>query len=406
MDHEKWQWQKPGRAWKGVGLYHVTLTIPSRQPLLGKLVIPNNDATQAYIERTALGETLVNVMFDIQHWHREIQILQFVVMPDHIHTVWYVRRPMKKGILSVVQGFWTGAKKLGRAYSYAESIATDSRENWQEADGEDIATNSRENCQEAEGEDIATNSRENCQEVCKGQEKASFDYATISREDYKGNTLRLKLGDEAYYALSPVFTEKPFLRPMGQRRQLQATIRYIDMNPQRLATKKLMPGFFRVQHDVELAGRKYNAVGNIDILQAEEYAPVHVRSIWVEDAERHGDDKRLRDYMNGCVIAARNGAVMVSPFISPKEKAVLEVLLLEEHRIIYIADNGFGEYYKPSDGLFDAVAAGRMLILSPWQHDPDKRHVTRAECVAMNGMAEEICSSIVAESNAEEYKEK
>lgn len=363
MDHEKWQWQKPGRAWKGVGLYHVTLTIPSRQPLLGKLVIPNNDATQAYIERTALGEALVNVMFDIQHWHREIQILQFVVMPDHLHTVWYVRRPMRKGILSVVQGFWTGAKKLGRAYSYAASIATDSRENWQEAD--------------------------------EGQENASFDFATVSREDYKGNTLRLKLGDEAYYALSPIFTEKPFLRPMGQRRQLQTTIRYIDMNPQRLATKKLMPGFFRVQHDVELAGRKYNAVGNIDILQAEEYAPVHVRSVWVEDAERHNYDTPLRNYMNGCVIAARNGVVMVSPFISPKEKAVLEVLLREGHRIIYIADNGFGEYYKPSDGLFDTVAAGRMLILSPWQHDPDKRHVTRAECVAMNGMAEEICSSNV-----------
>ena len=388
MDHEKWQWQKPGRAWKGVGLYHVTLTIPSRQPLLGKLVIPNNDATQAYIERTALGEALVNVMFDIQHWHREIQILQFVVMPDHIHTVWYVRRPMKKGILSVVQGFWTGAKKLGRAYSYAESIATDSRENWQEADGEDIATDSRENWQE----------------VCKGQEKASFDYATISREDYKGNTLRLKLGDEAYYALSPVFTEKPFLRPMGQRRQLQATIRYIDMNPQRLATKKLMPGFFRVQHVVEIAGRKYDAVGNIEILQAEEYAPVHVRSVWVEDAERHDYDTPLRNYMNGCVIAARNGVVMVSPFISPKEKAVLEVLLREGHRIIYIADNGFGEYYKPSDGLFDAVAAGRMLILSPWQHDPDKRHVTRAECVAMNGMAEEICS-VVSEADLGEYNE-
>ena len=428
MDHEKWQWQKPGRAWKGVGLYHVTLTIPSRQPLLGKLVIPNNDASQAYVKRTELGETLVNVMFDIQHWHREIQILQFVVMPDHIHTVWYVRRPMKKGILSVVQGFWTGAKKLGRAYSYAESIATDSRENWQEADGRDSATNSRENWQEAEGgeiatdsrenwqeadggeiatdsrengkeadgRNIATDSRENYQEADEGQGRASFDFATVSREDYKGNTLRLKLGDEAYYALSPVFTEKPFLRPMGQRRQLQATIRYIDMNPQRLATKKLRPGFFRVQHDVGLAGRKYDAVGNIEILQADEYKPVHVRSIWVEDAERHGDDKRLRDYMNGCVIAARNGAVMVSPFISPKEKAVLEVLLLEEHRIIYIADNGFGEYYKPSDGLFDAVAAGRMLILSPWQHDAAKRHVTRAECVAMNGMAEEICSSIVA----------
>ena len=57
---------------------------------------------------------------------------------------------------------------------------------------------------------------------------------------------------------------------------------------------------------------------------------------------------------------------------------VMVVLLAEEHPIIYTADNGFGDYYKPSDGLFDSVAAGRVLILSPWEYDPSKRHVTRA----------------------------
>ena len=35
---------------------------------------------------------------------------------------------------------------------------------------------------------------------------------------------------------------------------------------------------------------------------------------------------------------------MVSPFISPHEKAVLDYLILEHHTIIYIADNGFGDY--------------------------------------------------------------
>lgn len=38
---EIWHWQEVGTAWKGVGIYHVTLTIPSRQPLLGTLVIPD-----------------------------------------------------------------------------------------------------------------------------------------------------------------------------------------------------------------------------------------------------------------------------------------------------------------------------------------------------------------------------
>ena len=50
--------------------------------------------------------------------------------------------------------------------------------------------------------------------------------------------------------------------------------------------------------------------------------------------------------------------------------------------------------YKPADALFYAVAEDRVLILSPWEYDADKRHVTRAECVAMNSMAEEICREL------------
>ena len=198
----------------------------------------------------------------------------------------------------------------------------------------------------------------------------------------------------------PIFTERPFVRPMSHKGQLQTMIHYVQMNPQRLATKRLMPGFFRVQEDIEIAGRKYRGIGNAELLQAARFAPVHVRWTMIDEA-MHGDNKRLRDYMNGCVLAARQGAVMVSPFISDKEKEVMIVLLAEEHPIIYIADNGFRDYYKPGDGLFDAVAAGRVLVLSPWEYDPSKRHVTRAECVAMNQMAEEICSlSIVPESDS------
>ena len=135
----------------------------------------------------------------------------------------------------------------------------------------------------------------------------------------------------------------------------------------------------------------YSGVGNAELLQREKYMPVHVRWTMVDEAE-HGDNKRLRDYMNGCVLAARKGTVMVSPFISKQEQAVMEVLLKEGLPFIYIADNGFRDYYKPQDSLFDAVARKQVLILSPWEYDPDKKHVSRAECVEMNKMAEEICA--------------
>lgn len=68
------------------------------------------------------------------------------------------------------------------------------------------------------------------------------------------------------------------------------------------------------------------------------------------------------------------------------------VLLKEEHPFIYIADNGFRDYYKPQDSLFDAVARKQVLILSPWEYDPNKKHVSREDCMAMNKMAEEIAN--------------
>jgi hypothetical protein len=168
---------------------------------------------------------------------------------------------------------------------------------------------------------------------------------------------------------------------------------YVQMNPQRLATKRLMPGFFRVQKGIEIVGRSFDGVGNVALLHAEHYDVVHVRSIWVKAAEL-GDSQTLRDYKNGCVLKARKGVVMVSPFISTDEKQVMQVLINEQHPFIVLADNGFRDYYKPSDALFDACAAGRVLILSPWPYDAGKRHVSRAECVALNGMAEEICHQL------------
>ena len=327
MDNGSWQWQKQGTAWKGVGIYHVTLTVPSREPLLGKLIVPKDDPKQAKVERTELGKKLVEEIFHLGTIHPEIRILQFCLMPDHLHVVLHVTKPTSMSIRAMIRGFWQGAKRLGRFYT------------------------------------------------------SSFD------PEFNSGTIN---------EVNAIFTEQPFIRPLTHHGQLKAMIHYVQMNPQRLATKKLMPDYFRVQDNIEIADRTYNGVGNITLLDtASTYMPVHVRRTMVEEAE-YGDDKRLRNYMNSCVLAARQGAVMVSPFISPQEQAVMKVLLKERLPFIYLADNGFHDYYKPQDRLFDAVAAKRVLILSPWDHDPAKKHISRADCVALNNMAEEICTSSIS----------
>ena len=343
MADEQWHWQEPGTAWKGIGIYHVTLVVSSREPLLGELVIPDNDPEQARVELSELGLRVKACVNEIPKRHKEVRIIKLRMMPDHVHVILYVTQTMDVSIKMVVRGLWQGAKKAGREYSASINQISKCTTS--------ISPNTiRYNQRCLSGEDS----------VCQNQ------------------------------PCEPIFSEMPFIRPMSRRGQLQAMIRYVEMNPQRLATKRLMPGLFRVQHNIEIAGREYIGVGNIALLQAEQYRPVHVRRTLVEAAE-HGEIQSLRDYMNSCVIAARHGTVMVSPFISPKEKEVMAVLLKESLPFIYLADNGFREYYKPQDSLFDAVAEGRVLILSPWEHDAEKKHISRADCIALNTMAEEIC---------------
>ena len=92
-----------------------------------------------------------------------------------------------------------------------------------------------------------------------------------------------------------------FIHPLSRRGQLQAIIRYVQLNPQRLATKRLMPGFFRVQQGIEIADRKYSGVGNIMLLQSACFAPVHVRHEVVNKAAQ-GDSQPLRNYMNAALL--------------------------------------------------------------------------------------------------------
>lgn len=400
---EKWKWQESGTTWKGIGLYHITLTIPDRKPLLGWLDIPDKNPQMAKVRRTPLGNALVDCLLSIPQHHPEVQVLHFCLMPDHLHAVIYVRRLMPIGIKGVVRGFWQAARKLGRAATVAPEAVVVARPS--SLAPNNIRGNDQEgNCKRGNSQEGSAEQGNDQEGNCKqgdGQEgsaKWSLEQGDVrqtlqeetDRLEALSEGLRQQLGDEAYYDLASLFTEMPFIRPMGRNTQLPNTIRYIDMNPQRLATKRLKPGFFHVQREIAIGKRSYDGVGNVALLMAQRYQPVHVRSVWVKMAE-NGDKETLRNYKNACVMAARQGVVMVSPFISTDEKQVMQVFLQEQLPFIFLTDNGFRDYYKPSDTLFDAVAAGRVLILSPWAYDADKRHISRADCVALNGMAEEIC---------------
>ena len=93
----------------------------------------------------------------------------------------------------------------------------------------------------------------------------------------------------------------------------------------------------------------------------------------------------------GVLRAAREGAVIVSAFVSPKEREIGRLLLMEQLPVIEVCDNGFGDRYKPSGKSFYACAENRLVQISPWNYEYCRDlAVNREVCLVMNELARVI----------------
>lgn len=163
--------------------------------------------------------------------------------------------------------------------------------------------------------------------------------------------------------------------------------RYLADNPFRLAMKRARPEFLRVRLDVNVCGSICSAVGNLSLLSAPRKLRVRIsRSI---------DPDLLECEKESLLAAAREGAVLVSPAISPGEKAITRAAFNEGLPLITLLDNGLDPMSKPSGERFRACAEGRLLILSPFPHRNNHITISRATCETLNALAWDICKDLV-----------
>ena len=167
--------------------------------------------------------------------------------------------------------------------------------------------------------------------------------------------------------------------------QLQRMIDYIRDNPRRLLLKRDNIPYFTLHCNITVAGHTFDAIGNLDLLQAPLMA-VHCR--------RHWSPAELNAYITRCAEASKKGTVLIGAFISEAEKAIA-IKASENHlALIHLMGNGFPDLYKPVGQSFYACAEGRLLQLAPWKHHATHTVVSREQCNALNTMAETIASTL------------
>lgn len=157
---------------------------------------------------------------------------------------------------------------------------------------------------------------------------------------------------------------------------------YLDDNPRRLLLKRNNPQLFTVLHNMEVAGRNCQVIGNRFLLDIPDKVAVIVHRSYTDE-----DNARLREEWLAC---GERGGVLVSAAIAPKEREVLREAMNRGYRIILLRENGFPPLYKPSGESFNACSAGLLLQISPWLFHMEKKTITRAQCLELNTMAEQL----------------
>ena len=147
----------------------------------------------------------------------------------------------------------------------------------------------------------------------------------------------------------------------------------------------------------------------IDVGQGDDWKKIKDRALKTGASACYVVDAR-KEYMNGCILSARKGTVLIGAFINEYEKQVRDEALHESLPVIQLCYEQFSNLYKPSGNLFDACTMGHLLLLheedvsattptarptAPSLRNPyweSLRKITREQCKALNALAEELAS--------------
>lgn len=166
--------------------------------------------------------------------------------------------------------------------------------------------------------------------------------------------------------------------------QLQKMIDYVDENPRRLAIKRANPDLFQRNITLTINNEEYHALGNIYLLKN--------RLInFVKVSRQHSREKLKELDAEWRFTMAENG-VLVSPFISPKEKVYRDMAIDAGANLIIVLPNGFSEYYKPGGRYFNLCASGRLLLIAPKEYNNRREPMKRDKALALNDTAEKIAA--------------
>ena len=358
--------------------YMITLETEGRLPLFGHLA--GNPFAEAgsrdapHIVLSELGKAVQDEWYGIPAFYPQIDVIALQMMPDHLHGILFVKAPIHVHLGQVISGFKAGCRKAQRLLEAQAAPSASS------APGAAPAPSSAAPASSAAAPAPSTDA---------AKPRPTEKPGVVQLSPPSPQEAALPLPKSAPPLPKPAPLPKSPFRPLFARGYNDLILRtydelavwknYLLDNPRRLLMKHARPDWLYPFFDLKLGPFTFNGIGNRSLLTAPRRIAVKL--------SRRLTDQQIEEATARYLAEARQGAVLVSPAISPGEKRVMRAAFDAGLSTIVLLENGFTQLSKPHGEQFNACFAGHLLMLSPWEHHNEKRTITRIQCEQLNQMA-------------------
>lgn len=397
------------------GYFFITLNTRNYAPILsfitGRPDAPDDAPDAPACEYTELGRKVMAVWQTVPRFHPQVEIIAAEAMPDHFHGLLRLLPGNRKHLGHLVGSFMGGC-----THGYWDTLGID----WRKDRAERLAKGAhalppdrdRDHTCSFRGPSLFVRGYNDMEAVTPEQVQTKLRYIReqARRALIKGtlrdrflvhrsctargwtlDTIRRGLRADRFYAHNPDRLEHILRSLLPRIPMQQATAPASPSAASPSASSSASPSAAPLASSSASPSAVPSAsspkpllsyVGCSALLSAERKLPLVC----------HRSDAPFFERQRDAVLrAAREGAVIVSAFVSPKEREIGRLLLMEQLPVIEVCDNGFGDRYKPSGKSFYACAENRLVQISPWNYEycPDLA-VNREVCLVMNELARVI----------------
>ena len=379
------RWKDKAKLFSGEGIYFLTFVVVNRKRMFGRLkrlTHPTPEGHTAVMEASNLGNAIYREFNRIQAIHPSIQILAKQIMPDHFHAVVWCHEGFEGSIKVVARSFSQACSRIAREYARRQREGNVRLNRTLKNGTLDAEASTPEGTSSQPTHPTSSQPTH----PTPSQPDAPLSAGTSSRGLPSLSALSNRAAPTSPQTPSiakmptlpmeeldcgngaRVLFEKPFIRTLSHKGQLKNIIKYTHNNPDNAIMREENPDLYVIRRGIVIKGLTFDTMGKNRLLDFPLRQTVAI--------SRNATEEKIQQMAEQALREAERGAVTYTVAISEGEKNVAREIREHGMPLIVIMPEGFppegtaaARYFHPHGVYHKACGEGRLLILSPSEHN-------------------------------------